>query len=968
MRKIISKLGSFDVDVPALRPGTIGGYLLAFVSVGVATALRLAIAPYVEGLQFATYLPAVIITTLISGSGAGLLSVALSCASIAIFVLPPRFSLYIEKPGDVLALFLYTAVMLFTVVLMRLADQRRLDREALQESKDRLQSTLDAARLGSWRYNHRHRFCSWDARSKEIFGVPEDGATIEEFMNWVHPDDEEKVWAAYHRALDPAQPERSQTQFRLRRENGKVRWVETQGLVHLESAGRERQFASFIGTVQDITERKSAEEAQARLAAIVTSSADAIVGKTLDGIVTSWNQAAERMFGYSASEMIGQSIRRLIPADRQPEEDMILGRLAHGERVELRETVRIAKDGRTVDVSIAVSPMRDAEGRIIGAAKIARDITARKQADELLRRQADLLEQSHDAIFTWKIGSGGIAYWNRGAEALYGYTREEAIGSISHELLRTRSSGSNQEREAQIAREGGWYGELIHTTRGGYEIAVESRHVRFVTYDGEIYVLETNRDITDRKRAEDALRNSEERLRAIYDGTYQYIGLLSPDGTLLEANRASLEFAGDAFGSRREHVVGRPFWETVWFIHTPGAPEKLREAIARAAAGEFIRYEAPLMRPSGEEVIFDFSLHPVRNTQGDVFLIVPEGRIITDRKRAEEELAESEERMRFIADRAQIGYWDWQIATDRVEWSLITNQLLGIPPEDQMSYARFLAAVHPDDRERTDRATRACLESGGKEGYDVEFRTLWPDESVRWIRGKGNATFEDGKPVRMAGLAFDITERKQQEEREHLLVREMNHRVKNILTVVDAIAHRTAAENPEDFAKRFSERIGALSANQDLLFRNEWRGVDVEELVRAQLSHFADLIGSRIVLDGPKLRFNTAGAQAVGLALHELATNASKFGALSTDKGRVDLSWNFSDNALTMSWTEREGPSVSAPKRRGFGTTVIERMAKSSLGGTVDLDYAPSGLTWCLTCPAGNALERRNGDRFSSGS
>jgi two-component sensor histidine kinase len=188
----------------------------------------------------------------------------------------------------------------------------------------------------------------------------------------------------------------------------------------------------------------------------------------------------------------------------------------------------------------------------------------------------------------------------------------------------------------------------------------------------------------------------------------------------------------------------------------------------------------------------------------------------------------------------------------------------------------------------------------------------------------------------------------------------MNHRIKNILTVVDAIAHRTAAKNPADFAECFSERIRALSANQDLLFRNEWKGVDVEDLVRAQLSHFADLIGSRIILDGPKLRFNTVGAQAVGLALHELATNASKYGALSTDRGRVDVCWNFSENAFTMGWIEREGRSVAAPKRRGFGTMVIERMAETSLGGTVDLDYPSSGLTWRLTCPAGNALDRRD--------
>jgi PAS domain S-box-containing protein len=169
----------------------------------------------------------------------------------------------------------------------------------------------------------------------------------------------------------------------------------------------------FIGTVQDITARRSADEAQARLAAIVTSSADAIVGKTLDGIVTNWNEAAERMFGYSADEMIGQSIQRLVPSDWQAEEDMILSRMAQCETIERYETMLLAKDGRTLDASITLSPIRDAEGRNIGCSKVIRDITARKRAQALLRRQADLLDQSHDAIFTWRIGVG-ITYWNRG--------------------------------------------------------------------------------------------------------------------------------------------------------------------------------------------------------------------------------------------------------------------------------------------------------------------------------------------------------------------------------------------------------------------------------------------------------------------------------------------------------------------------------------------------------------------------
>ncbi|MGA2881833.1 MAG: ATP-binding protein [Bryobacteraceae bacterium] len=148
-------------------------------------------------------------------------------------------------------------------------------------------------------------------------------------------------------------------------------------------------------------------------------------------------------------------------------------------------------------------------------------------------------------------------------------------------------------------------------------------------------------DITAQKRALEALQESQDRLRAIYDGTYTYIGLLAPDGTLLEANRASLEFANNT----RADVVGRPFWDGPWFTGTPGAPELIRESVARAAQGEFIRFEATVRRPSGECPTFDISFHPVRNELGEVVLIVPEGRDITDRKRTDEQLTRSNEQL-----------------------------------------------------------------------------------------------------------------------------------------------------------------------------------------------------------------------------------------------------------------------------------------------------------------------------------
>ena len=263
--------------------------------------------------------------------------------------------------------------------------------------------------------------------------------------------------------------------------------------------------------VADLIERKQAEAALAYLAAIVTSAEDAIASKTLDGIVTSWNASAERMFGYTAQEMVGQPILRLFPPDRLGEEDLILARIRAGERIEHFETVRMAKDGRLLDVSLTISPIRDSAGTIIGASKIVRDISERKRLERELRLQASMIERAHDAIFLWELG-GPITFWNRGAELLYGFTREEALGRVSHDLLQTQRASTVPDFEAALARDGEWIGELIHTARDGREIVVLSRHQLLVESDGRRYVLETSLDITERRRMEAALREANARM------------------------------------------------------------------------------------------------------------------------------------------------------------------------------------------------------------------------------------------------------------------------------------------------------------------------------------------------------------------------------------------------------------------------------------------------------------------------
>lgn len=203
---------------------------------------------------------------------------------------------------------------------------------------------------------------------------------------------------------------------------------------------------------------------------------------------------------------------------------------------------------------------------------------------------------------------------------------------------------------------------------------------------------------------------------------------------------------------------------------------------------------------------------------------------------------------------------------------------------------------------------------------------------------------------------------KQAEQQIRMLMTEVNHRSKNILSVVMAVAQQTAASSPQEFVKRFSNRVQALAVNHDILVKSQWRNVEASDLISGQLAHFGDLIGKRILLDGPSLRLSSAAAQSVGMVVHELSTNAVKYGALSGDDGRIEIRWSVkrhgAQDVFSIGWAEHGGPSMIAPVHRGFGTTVITKMVEMSLDGETRLDYLPSGLTWRLDCPLTNVLEQ----------
>jgi PAS domain S-box-containing protein len=466
--------------------------------------------------------------------------------------------------------------------------------------------------------------------------------------------------------------------------------------------------------------------------------------------------------------------------------------------------------------------------------------------------------------------------------------------------------------------------------------------------------METEARLADQEVQLGLTRNSEARLRAAFDNAAVGIAHIGPDGRWLRVNRALCR------------ILGYPVDELLTKLFRDVThPDDLAADLAQV---ELIReekidsYEVETrdLRKDGAIIWARKTVGCVRKGDGSIDYFVSVIEDISARKQAEKELCENEERFRssLLHSPLPISLFD-----DRERILAVSRSWL-----EQSGYSReelprledwTIRAYGKRSGEVLERIRQIIIVSTEPEARSavLKIRTKDGRERLWSFVTSPQATQSDGRRLFVC-VAQDVTDQKAHEEQIHLLMSEISHRARNMLSLVQAIARQTAARGPEDFIERFTDRIQALAANQDLLVQNEWQGVDVEDLVRAQLAHFADLVGSRITVHGSPVRLNAAAAQAIGLALHELATNASKYGALSVDAGCVDVGWRFDSDILAMSWTERKGPPVSQPKRRGFGSTVIDSMVKQTVNGEVQLDYIPSGVVWNLTCPAANALER----------
>lgn len=675
----------------------------------------------------------------------------------------------------------------------------------------------------------------------------------------------------------------------------------------------------------DVSERKQAEMAlresqakvQQQLAEIETIYQSAPIGLNFldtDLRFVRINQRLAEMNGLTIADHLGKTIRELLPGLADTAEQLLQPILETGEpllHVEIRGETPAQPGVQRVWLE-SFLPLFDGD-RVIGINTVCEEITERKKIEESLRQFNLLIELSYEPIFVWDLEQG-ITQWNRGCEQLYGYTREAAIGQTSYRLLQTLHPLTEAEFIAILERDRQWAGELIHTTRAGQRVIVESRQ-QLIETNGRRLVLETNRDITERKQAEAALRQSAARLEFILDAA-QF-------GTW-EVDLRSQAYVAHPRSLKHDQIYGYdslvPYWDYDTFIshiHPDDRPLVAAKFQQTITAYTDWNIECRMIRANGSLGWLWIKGSIYRDLTGQPAWLMGLVADITDRKRTEEALRENEDRLRMAITSAQLGIWDWNLVTDELKWDVACKAMFGLPPEAESNIQVFFEALHPEDRDRLQEVVQVALNpvSGGL--YDTEYRTIGIYDKVeRWLRAKGQAYYDiNGKPLRFSGTVLNITEQKQAEaQREQLLHQEQlareaaehANRMKDEFLAILSHELRTPLNPILGWSKLLqSPRTDAEKLHQGL--------TTIERNARRQLELIDDLLDiSRII--GGKLTLNLApvsllepiqaaletiylAAEAKGIQLEVLLDPT--IAPIKGDAGRLQqVVWNLLSNAL----------------------------------------------------------------------
>lgn len=454
---------------------------------------------------------------------------------------------------------------------------------------------------------------------------------------------------------------------------------------------------------------------------------------------------------------------------------------------------------------------------------------------------------------------------------------------------------------------------------------------------------------------------SREFVQSVLDALPQHIAVLDHRGEIVATNAAWRRFGREnGLSGQDAACIGVDYLAVC-----DKAAGRNAEGAQAAAAG--IRAVADRRRstfeleypcPSASEERW-FVMRVTRFEGGGRSWLVVTHENTTERHLAERAAREAAEQRRLALEAADLGTWDIDLVSGRVSWDARCRRIFGAA-SDPADLDHALAIVHPDDRAMAQRAFEAALAPDGQGSYGVEKRIIRPDGTVRWVSAKGRVLFTNAgmpQPARTTGVVADITERRQAEERQRLLLRELNHRVRNMLATVQSVGASTVRTSASlaDFERAFAHRLDALARTYTLLAEAEWQATGFRSLVEQALAPYRAADGGNVSLAGDDVRLPANMALPLSLVLHELATNAAKYGALSAPSGRIELDWRAEASAagrrLVLEWAERGGPEVRAPTRRGFGRTLIERSVAYELGGEAHLEFAPAGVRCRIEVP-----------------